>query len=53
MKKKLKKKIENNVTVTPEEVPLDSSLGWLAVGDIAFTAWREKKKQFNKTQNKK
>jgi hypothetical protein len=28
-------------------IPLDSSLGHLAIGDIAFEAWRELKKSKN------
>lgn len=32
------------------DIPLESSLGLLAYGDIAFEAWREKKKQANINQ---
>ena len=31
-------------------VPLSSSLGHLAYGDLAFTAWRELKKKQNKKE---
>jgi len=34
--------------IKPSEIPLESSLGFLAIGDIAFTAWREVKKANNK-----
>jgi len=33
-------------------IPLDSSLGHLAIGDIAFEAWRKMKQENNKEQNK-
>ncbi len=32
------------ISLKPSEIPLESSLGLLAYGDIAFIAWREKKK---------
>ncbi len=30
-----------------DDVPLESSLGFLAIGDIAFEKWREVKKKYN------
>ena len=52
----MKKDTQNKNTTTGKKglnVPLESSLGWLAVGDIAFEAWRETKKQHNKDTTKK
>ena len=36
-----------------DQIPFDSSLGLLAIGDIAFEAWREVKKKHNKETIKK
>lgn len=35
------------------KIPLESSLGLLAVGDIAFTAWRKLKQDQNLNEEKK
>ncbi len=35
------------------KIPLSSSLGYLAFGDIAFTAWRKRKKEANKKRDTK
>ena len=35
------------------EIPMDSSLGLLAFGDLAFTAWRRIKKESQKKDNDK
>ena len=40
----MKKKVIN---IDPSKIPLNGSLGLLAFGDIAFTAWREIKKENN------
>jgi hypothetical protein len=44
---KNKKKNQDIATVL-SNIPLDSSLGHLALGDIAFVAWRKVKKDLNK-----
>lgn len=33
------------------QITLDGSLGLLALGDVAFTAWRKVKKEHNASQN--
>ncbi len=33
------------ITIDPSEIPIESSLGLLAIGDVAFTAWRDIKKK--------
>lgn len=33
--------------IDPSEIPLESSLGMLALGDLAFCAWRKVKKESN------
>jgi len=43
----MKKPKEFNNIYNKISVPLESSLGHLAYGDLAFEAWREKKKQRN------
>lgn len=46
-------KQKNTNKITPKiEVPLDSSLGHLAYGDITFVAWREKKLIYKKKIDK-
>ena len=40
----MKKKV---IKMDMSKIPLNSSLGHLAYGDIAFTAWREIKKENN------
>lgn len=44
-----KKKVEIRLS----EIPIDSSLGLLAYGDIAFTEWRKIKKEKNAEESKK
>ncbi len=47
----MKKKVlssEERLVLRTSEIPLESSLGLLAYGDIAFTAWRALKKQSRK-----
>ena len=39
---------EHKLVIKTSEIPIESSLGLLAFGDIAFTAWRELKKQSRK-----
>lgn len=41
---KVKKSNEDKMVFKTSEIPLESNLGLLAYGDIAFTAWREIKK---------
>lgn len=38
---------DKKLTIKVSEIPLESNLGLLAYGDIAFEAWRELKKQSN------
>jgi len=45
------KKGEKRINIS--KIPLNSSLGLLAYGDIAFKAWRELKKEYNKKENEK
>lgn len=45
------KKVKNKQN--PNDFPIESSLGHLAYGDIAFTKWRELKKEHNKKLNEK
>lgn len=33
------------ITINPSEIPVESSLGLLAIGDVAFMAWRDIKKK--------
>jgi hypothetical protein len=42
---------ENKLVINLSEVPLSSSLGLLAYGDLAFEAWRLKKKQAGIIEN--
>ncbi|MCH7784742.1 MAG: hypothetical protein IIB06_04915 [Bacteroidetes bacterium] len=35
------------------KIPIDGSLGLLAFGDLAFTAWRKIKKESRKKENDK
>ena len=42
---------KEKVLINLSEIPLNSSLGLLAFGDIAFTAWREAKKKHNESKN--
>lgn len=46
----VKKKInvDNKLIINVSDIPLESNLGLLAYGDIAFEAWRELKKQSKK-----
>lgn len=46
----MKKKI---IKMDFSEIPIDSSLGLLAFGDLAFTAWRKIKKESRKKDNGK
>jgi len=45
------KKRDNEINF--ENFPIDSSLGHLAYGDLAFAKWREVKKEHNKKLNEK
>lgn len=45
--KKHSENTEKKLTIKLSEIPLESSLGLLAYGDLAFEAWREKKKRAN------
>ncbi len=47
------KKVKNNKKAisNSSQVTLESSLGLLAFGDIAFTAWRKLKKQERNKKN--
>jgi len=47
---KMKKKVNK---MDFSEIPMDSSLGLLAFGDLAFTAWRRIKKESQKKDNDK
>lgn len=40
--------LNNRLSLKVSEIPVEGSLGLLAYGDIAFVAWREKKKQSKK-----
>lgn len=40
-----KNKGEGRLIIKDSEIPLESNLGLLAYGDIAFTAWRKLKKE--------
>jgi hypothetical protein len=39
--------VSKNKFLNTENIPLNSSLGHLALGDIAFEAWRDLKKANN------
>lgn len=43
---------EDKLQIKLSEIPLKSSLGLLAYGDIAFEAWRELKRKSKKEQAK-
>lgn len=43
--------IGEHLTLKDSDIPLESNLGLLAYGDIAFVAWRKLKKASNKNQN--
>ena len=47
------KKSNDKVFVSLSEIPVESSLGLLAYGDIAFKAWREIKKNNNEENKEK
>ncbi|MGJ8592005.1 MAG: hypothetical protein ACSHXF_05630 [Aquaticitalea sp.] len=40
--------IDERLTINESNIPLESSLGLLAYGDIAFTAWRKIKRETSK-----
>ncbi|MEP0262777.1 hypothetical protein [Dokdonia sp.] len=42
-----RKKKDKKIKIDLSNVPVDSSLGLLAVGDIAFVEWRKVKKAHN------
>nr|WP_321235880.1 hypothetical protein [uncultured Psychroserpens sp.] len=42
---------ESKIVINASDIPLESSLGLLAYGDIAFEAWRELKKQSRKDKS--
>jgi len=42
---------EKVVKMNLSEINIDSSLGLLAFGDLAFTAWRQVKKQAGNQEN--
>ena len=42
---------KEHLRVKDSDIPLESNLGLLAYGDIAFVAWRNLKKASNKEQN--
>lgn len=45
---------DNKLTIRLSEIPIESNLGLLAYGDIAFEAWRElKRNTSNKPSNEK
>ncbi|MBK5213479.1 MAG: hypothetical protein JJE55_07455 [Flavobacteriaceae bacterium] len=52
MDKKIIKK-EEKVKINLSEIPLNSSLGFLAYGDIAFKAWRKIKIENRERENGK
>jgi|GEM_PF-2079194 len=39
--------IKDDLKLKLSDIPLESSLGLLALGDVAFEAWREVKKEHN------
>lgn len=41
------------ITIDISRIPIDSSLGLLAYGDIAFTAWRKLKQENQRAKQKK
>lgn len=43
--KKEQKDSQKRMMINMSDLPLESSLGMLAYGDIMFTAWRELKKK--------
>ncbi len=45
------KLIEGKLRIKVEDIPLESNLGLLAYGDMAFTAWRKLKKEDKKRKN--
>ncbi|MEZ4801812.1 MAG: hypothetical protein R2797_03500 [Gelidibacter sp.] len=48
------KKVQNNIpdkmTISISRIPLESNLGLLAYGDIAFSAWRDLKRKSKKAE---
>lgn len=42
---------DEKINFKSDEIPLESSLGLLAFGDIAFTAWRKLKKSVKKGES--
>ncbi len=40
-------KNKKNKVIKLDDIPVSSSLGWLAIGDIAFEKWREIKNETN------
>ncbi len=44
-----KKALKNSSSHSLSQIPIESSLGHLAIGDIAFSAWRGIKKENNKS----
>lgn len=46
-------KNEEKVKIDISQIPVDGSLGLLAYGDIAFTAWRKIKQESAKNRNEK
>jgi hypothetical protein len=44
---------KKNNTINLENFPINSSLGHLAYGDLAFAKWREIKKEHNRKLNEK
>ena len=45
---KVESEPNQRLIIKPSDIPLDSSLGLLAFGDIAFEAWRKLKKRNKK-----
>lgn len=46
--KKTKNEPAERLTINASEIPLESNLGLLAYGDLAFSAWRQLKKAYHK-----
>jgi hypothetical protein len=46
-----KNQTEDRLVINLSQIPIESNLGLLAYGDIAFEAWRRKKRKLNLDKN--
>lgn len=44
---------KKEIKIDLSNIPLESSLGLLAYGDVAFTAWRKRKTEKRENDNEK